>query len=271
MRYLSFLLALAISGCVQIASGEVGVQRDLKVVQDDVLYPGIHFEIPGYREIDIYSTQYRTLTEASDAATRDNQQVTVTYSVSWSRDPAQVPMQARDYTDLEEQVIPRRAGEAVKASVSKYVADALVQDRKALKSAVQESVVEAMAHVGVRVDNVTIDNLQFSKEYMDAVKRKVQARKDAERAEEQLRQTKAEAAKEIAKAEGLKQARILAAEGQAESLRIRGEILSQYPEMVDYMRVEKWDGATNEVLMVTGDMTQGGVVPMLEIASGSKN
>lgn len=74
-------------------------------------------------------------------------------------------------------------------------------------------------------------------ETIDATQR---AKQDALRVENELASTKAEAQKVIAKAQGEAQAAILRAEGQAKANRILAQSVT--PQLVDYQKVQKWDG-----------------------------
>lgn len=93
----------------------------------------------------------------------------------------------------------------------------------------------------------------------EALNRKIEATQKAQQRENELRQTQAEAAKEVAAAEGAKQAAILRAEGEAQALNIKGKALQNNQGVVELNAIEKWDGKLPVY------MTSGSVVPFVNV------
>lgn len=93
----------------------------------------------------------------------------------------------------------------------------------------------------------------------EALNRKIEATQKAQQRENELRQTQAEAAKEIAAAEGAKQSAILRAEGEAQALNIKGQALKNNPGVVELNAIDKWDGKLPTY------MTGGQAVPFVNI------
>lgn len=93
----------------------------------------------------------------------------------------------------------------------------------------------------------------------EALNRKIEATQKAQQRENELRQTQAEAAKEVAAAEGAKQAAILRAEGEAQALNIKGKALQNNQGVVELNAIEKWDGKLPVY------MTSGSAVPFVNV------
>lgn len=93
----------------------------------------------------------------------------------------------------------------------------------------------------------------------EALNRKIEATQKAQQRENELRQTQAEAAKEVAAAEGAKQAAILRAEGEAQALNIKGKALQNNQGVVELNAIEKWDGKLPVY------MTGGSPVPFVNV------
>ncbi|MBK3446040.1 SPFH domain-containing protein [Pseudomonas lactis] len=89
---------------------------------------------------------------------------------------------------------------------------------------------------------------------VEALNASITATQKAQQRENELRQTEAEAAKVRAAAQGDKDAAILKAQGEAESLNIRGEALRKNPGVVELNAIEKWDGKL-PVYMTSGTAT----------------
>ncbi len=89
------------------------------------------------------------------------------------------------------------------------------------------------AYGAVRV----IDDVSLSRELEQAIEAKMVQQQEAEKAlfRKQQAQTDAETA-------------IIAAHGQAESIRIQGEALEKNPKLVDLKMVEKWNGVSPQVV-----------------------
>ena len=82
---------------------------------------------------------------------------------------------------------------------------------------------------------------------MEAINRKTVAKQNAQRVENEVAQTRAEAEKAIAKAEGEAKAITIKASAQADANRILASSIS--PTLVDYIKANKWNG---RVPTVTG-------------------
>jgi prohibitin 2 len=267
MRYLLLLSSFAM-GCTVIEPGTVGVATDLGTLREAPLTPGINFYPPIYRSINVYSTRYEAFEVDEASATKDNQKVNVKVTISWARQADAVPMQEREYPNLEQMVLKPRLVEAIKAATSMYSADELTAQREMVKESITQTISTALAPVGIVVDDVSVGNFDFSEAYDRAIEEKIRAREESKRAEEELRKAEAEAKKKIVKATADKQAAILVAEGQAEALRIQGQAIEANPAVVELERINKWNGAPARVIML-GEGGSGMAGTMLQVSAGA--
>ncbi|AFU62954.2 hypothetical protein D305_gp15 [Pseudomonas phage UFV-P2] len=140
--------------------------------------------------------------------------------------------------------VPQVVRDAVNAESSKVTAETMYGPQKEdFIKRIQTRVQEHFASRGIVVENLYLNGqIDLPGPVVEALNRKIEATQKAQQRENELRQTQAEAAKEIAAAEGAKTAAILRAEGEAQALNIKGQALSKNPGVVELNAIEKWDG-----------------------------
>ena len=111
---------------------------------------------------------------------------------------------------------------------------------------VQNEVVKQAVTYGIQVEKVLLINeLRLPGEIVRALNEKNMATQKAMQAENELRVTQAEAAKQVAQAVGAANAKVTYAKGEAEANRLVAASIT--PTLVEKMRVEKWDGHMPQV------------------------
>lgn len=140
--------------------------------------------------------------------------------------------------------VPQVVRDAVNAESSKVTAETMYGPQKEdFIKRIQTRVQEHFAPRGIVVENLYLNGqIDLPGPVVEALNRKIEATQKAQQRENELRQTQAEAAKEIAAAEGAKTAAILRAEGEAQALNIKGQALSKNPGVVELNAIDKWDG-----------------------------
>ncbi|AUX83640.1 putative transposase [Pseudomonas phage NV1] len=158
------------------------------------------------------------------------------------------PLLYKTYRKSMEEIIgvnvPQVVRDAVNAESSKVTAETMYGPQKEdFIKRIQTRVQEHFASRGIVVENLYLNGqIDLPGPVVEALNRKIEATQKAQQRENELRQTQAEAAKEIAAAEGAKTAAILRAEGEAQALNIKGQALSKNPGVVELNAIEKWDG-----------------------------
>ena len=125
---------------------------------------------------------------------------------------------------------------------------------------VQENVRKSAIDYGIQVDKILLINeLRLPDAIKNALNDKVKATQEAMKAENELRVTKAEAAKKVAEAEGGAAAKVALANGEAEANRKVAASIS--PTLIEWERAkalrERWDGKLPQV--------QGGNTPLISL------
>jgi regulator of protease activity HflC (stomatin/prohibitin superfamily) len=130
---------------------------------------------------------------------------------------------------------------------------------------VQTDVQKQAISVGIKVDRILLINeLRLPPQILNALNEKTAATQKAMQAENELRVTKAEAAKAVAQAQGKADAKVVEASGEAKANDIVSRSLT--PQLIERMRLERWNGAYPQVLGSGTNMMMGlgNVNPMPE-------
>lgn len=179
---------------------------------------------------------------------RDGMVVGLPLGVTLRAAEGAAPVLYKTYRKSMEEIIgvnvPQVVRDAVNAESSKVTAETMYgPDKEAFIARIRQRVVDHFATRGIVVESLYLTGqINLPAPVVDALNRKIEATQKAQQRENELRQTQAEAAKEVAAAEGAKAAAILRAEGEAQALNIRGAALSKNPGVVELNAIDKWDG-----------------------------
>lgn len=140
--------------------------------------------------------------------------------------------------------VPQVVRDAVNAESSKVTAETMYgPSKEEFIKRIQTRVQDHFAARGIIIESMYLNGqIDLPAPVVEALNRKIEATQKAQQRENELRQTQAEAAKEVAAAEGAKTAAILRAEGEAQALNIKGAALSKNPGVVELNAIDKWDG-----------------------------
>ena len=164
------------------------------------------------------------------ALTSDGQEVAVDISILFHPDPNHIAELHRNIgPDFIAKII-RPAGRSVaRSAVTKYpVIDLYGPKRSVMQDEVASELKAIYEKSYIILDSVLIRNVDFSDEFKKAIEQKQVAQQAAERKKYELETERIE-----------KERKIVAAEGDAESIRLRGEALSRNPGLIQYEYVQK--------------------------------
>lgn len=120
--------------------------------------------------------------------------------------------------NFDERVLPSIVNEVLKSIVAQYSANQLLSQRDQVSGKIRRTLEERANHFNIVIDDVSIVDLHFMKEYTEAIESKQVAQQDAERAKFVVEQAK-EAKKSI----------IIRAQGEGKSIELVGKAAMDNP------------------------------------------
>ncbi|KAK8756206.1 prohibitin 2 [Amblyomma americanum] len=201
-------------------------------IQKDVYSEGLHFRIPWIQYPIIYDIRSRPRKISSPTGSKDLQMVNISLRVLARPDAVMLPSLYRMLgTDYDERVLPSICNEVLKSVVAKFNASQLITQRQQVSLLVRRELTERARDFNIILDDVSITDLSFGKEYAAAVEAKQVAQQETQRAMFTVEQAKQE-----------RQQKIVQAEGEAEAAKMLGEAISKNP---GYLKLRKIRAAQN--------------------------
>lgn len=251
-RILLITLLLVMAGCSKVPAGYTGVIVNLmgadKGVAPSEATVGYKFLTPN-EELFLFPTFNQNFNLAAvKFQDRDGMTISVPIGVTLRAKQGAAPLLFQTYRKSMEEIIEvnvpqvvnnafNNAGSKVKAS------DVYGPGKEAFLKAIEAQVQAHFDSKGIIVESLYLNGqISLPASVIDALNASITATQKAQQRENELRQTEAEAAKVRAQAAGEKDAAILRAQGEAESLNIRGAALRNNPNVVELNAIEKWDG-----------------------------
>lgn len=201
-------------------------------VKNDIYSEGLHFRIPWFQYPIIYDIRAKPRKISSPTGSKDLQMVNISLRVLARPDATNLPHVFRMLgTDYDERVLPSICNEVLKSVVAKFNASQLITQRQQVSLLVRKELIERARDFSIILDDVSITELSFGKEYTAAVEAKQVAQQEAQRAAFVVEQAKQE-----------RQQKIVQAEGEAEVAKMLGDAISKNP---GYLKLRKLRAAQN--------------------------
>jgi len=242
-----------------VPSGSVGIVTHFGAV-DHVAQPGLGWKTPFVDGIEIMSVQ--TIKDQTDtsAASKDLQSVTATIAVNYHLDSKF----AKDVfvnvgPNYQDVLIAPAIQNIFKATTAQYTAEQLITNREAVRGAAETSLKEQLSSYHVVVENFSIVNFDFSKDYDAAIEAKQVAQQQVETSRQKLAQAQVDAETAKAQAQGQADANLVIAQGKADANAALLKSNALTPEYLQYLAILQWDGHLPSVV--------GGATPFINISS----
>ncbi|MFN3926288.1 MAG: prohibitin family protein [Pseudanabaenaceae cyanobacterium] len=245
----ALLILLASAGpLVVVGAGYRGVVMNFGKVQDQILDEGLHWRIPIMQEVRQLSVRVQKTDILAQVGSKDLQEVKLDVVVNWHIDPTKVNKVYQNIGD-EEQIVNRiltpAVGEVVKAAAAKKNAEEILTKRPELKAEIDANLDDRLLSYGIVLDSVSLLDVQFTREFAEAIEQKQIAEQEAQRAVYIAQKAAREAEAEVNRARG-----------KAEAQRLLQETLT--PAVLQNKALEVWDG---KFPLVYG----GGALPFINI------
>ncbi len=266
------VIILSVSICVSIPTGHTGVVTTFGRVESYVLDEGIHFKLPWQKVVTMDNcTQKGSVT--MQAFSSDIQQVdvicTVNYGVNRSTSQDLYKNVGVHYYDT---VMLPRINESIKSVFSKYTAESLVGQREKLSTQILEILLPEMNSYGIDVSAVSVENIDFTDVFTDAVEAKQvaeQAKLQATIEQEQKTiEEKAIAERKAISAEAEANVQKIQADAEAYATKVQAEAdaeanskiaASMTQELLKYLEIKQWNGILPKIYSGNG----GSLIPII--------
>ena len=244
IAFVALILVLTLNPFVVIGAGERGVVMNFGAVQKEILNEGLHIRIPIMQKVVIMNVQVQKGEGQGDAASKDLQQVTTNVAINYHLDTlkvAHIYQTIGTFDQVGERIILPAVSESVKAATAQYTAEELISKRQEVREKIRQLLLVRLAVYGVIVDDFSIVNFAFSREFSNAIESKTTAEQLKLKAERDLERIRIEADQKI-----------LQAQAEAESLRLQKEnvtenLIKLRQIEMQQRAIEKWDGKLPQV------------------------
>lgn len=236
---LAIVAIIALNCFTIVEAGHTGVVVTLGKVNEGVLQEGIHVKAPFIQQVVKIDNRIVKLEVETEAFSKDLQTVTTTLAINYRVDTKKSYSIYKNIgADYEAVLITPAVNEVLKATTAQYTAEQSVTNRELISDGLIRGLNEKLNSIGLYITDVNIINFDFSDAFITAIE------------EKQVAQQK------LLKAETEKQTAITNAQAQAETIRIKAEAeaeankklsASLTNEVIEYNKIEKWDGKLPQV------------------------
>jgi regulator of protease activity HflC (stomatin/prohibitin superfamily) len=152
---------------------------------------------------------------------------------------------------FEETIIFPILQSTIRNEMGKWTAEQVITEKERIATRIFESLQKAQEEGGldgiISFSNFEVISLNLDEAYEAAVRAKVIAEQQAKTAENRTKQIQEEAKQKL-----------IQAQAEAESMKVRSEALSKNKSLVEYEAVQKWDGRLPQYMM-------GNTIPFINI------
>ncbi len=251
------ILVLVIYGCCTaiVPTGYTGILTTFGKVADYTLDAGFHFKSP-FQEVTLMDNREQKSAFNTEAFSSDIQQVNVNGSINYNINKTTAMNLFKDVgTGYFQTLVSPRLMENLKAVFSKYTAEELISSREKLSVETREVLSSEMSRYGINIISVSIENIDFTDAFTDAVEAKQVAQQSKLKAEIEQEQATMEAKQAADRqkiaAEAEASVQKINADAEAYAIRTQAEAQSEAnrqiaesltDELISYTQVQQWDG-----------------------------
>jgi regulator of protease activity HflC (stomatin/prohibitin superfamily) len=250
----------------------------------ETVQPGLHLKAPWIESVykidmkthtHIYGQDKATGKDIMEAYSKDQQPAYLRVSVTVRVDPKETAdVYTRFGGDLDAAVsrmIQPQVYARTKVVFGQYTAARAISERGALNSEVGQAIKDSIKYDPMFiVENVQIENISFSPEYIKSIEQRMQAEVEVQRLQQNLAREKVQADIAVTQANGRANSVRAEAQAQADATVLRGnaeataikakaEALATNSNLIMLTQAERWNGA------LPSTMVPGGAVPFVSV------
>ena len=189
---------------------------------------GYHWRMPIISRSIVFDTRSKNHQESATTANRDLQEINFEIRVLYKPNAAKLKeiyrMLGKNYA---EKVLSPIIKEVAKTVIAQYNAQELLSQREQVSLDIKSALRERLTFFNILLDEISLTQLSFSREYERAIEEKQIAQQTAERVKYV-----------VEKAKQIKKSYIIQAEGEVQALKLLGQSLQENPAFLDLFRVE---------------------------------
>jgi len=217
-RLISGSLALGLSvllgsnACYVVPAGHRAIlwDRGRGILRDSVNGEGLQFLIPFWQRPVLYNVRVTPKKMETETGTKDLQRVKLALRVLYRPKLDELPLLHTSLgQDYAQRILPSIGNEVLKSVVARYDAVELITQRNLVSREIRKHLTTRAQDFHIVLDDVSITDLSFGKEFSSAIERKQVAQQETEKAKYI-----------VEKAEQERLAVVIRAEGEAEAARL---------------------------------------------------
>ena len=274
---------IAMDCITTIPTGHTGIVTTFGRVEDYTFEAGVHAKAPWQQVVKMDNRIQKAIVDMS-CFSSDIQEVSTSYTINYQIEKANAQTIYRSIgQSYYDTIILPRIQESVKSMIAKYDAEELIENREKLSGEIRDDLTSKLAVYNIEVIDASIENLDFSDAFTNAVEAKQVAAQEKLKAEiEQEKaniEAKAAAEREVIAAQAAAEKSVLEAEAAAEAKKKAADAMayagekeaeanekiaaSLSDELIEYKKIEQWDGKLPTY--VGGE----GTIPMLNFGNNT--
>ncbi len=259
-----FCAGILLLSCFEtVPTGHTGVVTTFGRVENTTLDSGVHFKLPWQKVVKM-DNRVQKQTVTMPCFSSDIQEVNMVYTLNYQIKKSDAQNIYRTIGESYYQTVVQPCiAESVKVATAQYTAEQLVGSRSELAEKIEADLTQKLLAYNIELVSTSIENMDFTDAFTDAVEAKQVAQQNKLRAETEAEQkvVEAKAAAEVRKVNADAEAYEVRAkaEAEAEANRLISESLTQ--SLIDYTYAQAWNGKLPTVM--TGDGSS--MIPVLDV------
>lgn len=195
---------LAYNSVYSVKPGERAIVFNrLSGVKSNVYSEGTHIVMPWFEWPIIFDIRTRPRAIKSQSGTRDLQMVDIGLRVLTRPDPSKLPAIYRKIgLDYDDKILPSIVNEVLKQVIAQFNATALLTQREQVSRLIKQNLEERAREFHLVLEDVSITDLKFGREFEKAVESKQVAQQEAERSKFVVQKAEQEKRAAVIRAEG---------------------------------------------------------------------
>lgn len=252
----------------RIDNGHVGVIYSMNGgVQDDVKTQGWRWIGVGNKAIEysIRTQQLYMSKDKNEGSEKDDSlnigtqggSVNVDFEMSYSFNAETVPNVYKKYgglsgEDIVNNIVRGRIRGLINEVTSKYtVAEIYIDKREEVNNAITDHLKAKLVDTGIIVERATLPEVRPAKSVIEALEVRSKVAQELENEKQKQEKTTLEAETKRIEAQGEADKKLIQAEAEAKANRVIQESLT--PELIEKMRIEKWNGSNANTVVNGSD------------------